>query len=87
MSEPNVKQDKLSTSNLQNLYTLSDTLFQISVQATTGGPKRYPDMSVDILNYLQHVHISIVKVYISWILGTMVLKSPLLSAQFTKSLG
>ena len=32
-------------------------------KATTGGPKRYPDMSIDILNYLQHVHISIVKVY------------------------
>ena len=34
------------------------------VKATTGGPKRYPDMSIEILNYLQHVHISIVKVYI-----------------------
>ena len=30
-------------------------------------------MSIETLNYLQHVHISIVKVYISWILGTMVL--------------
>ncbi len=35
------------------------------IKATTGGPKRYPDMSIEILNYLQHVHISIVKVYIS----------------------
>ncbi len=32
-----------------------------ALKATTGGPKRYPDMPIDILNYLQNVHISIVK--------------------------
>ncbi len=42
-------------------YVFTGNLYYF--KATTGGPKRYPDMSIEILNYLQHVHISIVKVF------------------------